>query len=176
MTDQTRVMVDIETLGIATDSAILSLGAVTFDTDRIIDEFYREIRLQSCQEYNLEIDAGTLEWWLSQDSDVSHILTGGDSLETVLQQFSMWFPEGAEVWANAPSFDCETLEKTLETAYDRVGLEEPWEYYEERDVRTLTSLEIAPDMEMDGREHHALDDAKHQAREVIETLRRINNE
>jgi hypothetical protein len=167
-----RVMVDIETLGLDPGAAILSIGAVEFDDDGLGREFYEEISLESCQDAGLTIDAGTLEWWLSQDDDVSDILRGGDPLVGVLMSFREWFPDGAEVWANSPSFDCEHLE----AAFDAVGMDEPWEFRDERDVRTLRSLPIAAEVEMDGDEHDALDDAKYQARIVSETLSRMEKQ
>lgn len=172
MTDGTeRVMVDIETLGLETGAAILSIGAVKFTEDGLGDEFYEEVSLASCQEAGLEIDAETLEWWLDQDDAVTGILTGGRRLEDVLGDFYGWFPnDGAEVWANSPSFDCEHLEN----AFDTIGMTEPWEFRDERDVRTLRSLPCAAEVEMDGDEHDALDDAKYQARIVSKTLSRLD--
>ncbi|WP_323192447.1 3'-5' exonuclease [Halostella sp. PRR32] len=167
--DTERVMVDIETLGLEPGSAILSIGAVTFSENGLGDEFYREISLESCQEAGLQIDADTLEWWLSQDEAVTGVLTGGDSLTDVLGSFYCWFPNGAEVWANSPSFDC----KHLEAALDAAGMTEPWEFRDQRDVRTLRSLPCAAEVEMNGDEHDALDDAKYQARIVSETLRSL---
>jgi len=161
-----RVMVDIETLGIEPGAAILSIGAVEFDADGYGEEFYDEISIQSCQAAGLSIDAETLAWWLDQEGAVSDILTGGKPLGQVLEAFCDWFPEGAEVWANAPSFDCEHLE----VAFEAAGLEEPWRYDDERDVRTLRNIPCAVEMEQDGREHHALDDARYQARIVSRTL------
>ncbi|WP_197425373.1 3'-5' exonuclease [Halobacterium sp. CBA1126] len=164
-------MVDIETLGLEPGSAILSIGAVEFTADGLGDEFHREISLKSCQAAGLEIDAGTLEWWLSQDDAVTGVLAGGGELGPVLNAFYNWYPDGAEVWANSPSFDC----RHLEAAFDAVGMTEPWEYYDERDVRTLKSLPIAANVEMDGNEHDALDDAKHQARFAAATLRNLDH-
>jgi hypothetical protein len=168
--DRDRVMIDIETLGLDPGAAVLSIGAVQFDPDGLGEEFYREISLQSCQAVGLEVDADTLEWWLEQDEAVSDVLTGGEQLEDALMDFGMWYPDGAEVWANSPSFDCEHLE----AAYDAVGLTEPWEYNDERCVRTLRSLPGSVELAQDGDEHHALDDAKHQAREVSRTLARLD--
>jgi len=167
-----RIMVDIETLGTDPGSAILSIGAVKFTENYRGREFYEEISLQSCQDAGLEIDADTLQWWLDQDQAVSGILTGGRDLGTVLSAFKVWYPEDAEIWANSPSFDCELLKR----AFDAVGMTEPWEYYDERDFRTLRSLPCAAEVEMDGDEHDALDDARHQARIVSETLHALGND
>jgi len=166
-----RMMVDIETLGLEPGSAILSIGAVQFTEDGLEEEFYAEVSLESCQEAGLEIDADTLEWWLGQDDEVTGILTGGDDLTHVLDEFRLWFPDDAEVWANSPSFDCEHLG----VAFDAVGMSEPWAFYDERDVRTLKSLPGAANVEMEGNEHDALDDAKHQARFVVETLQNLDS-
>lgn len=164
-----RVMVDIETLGLETGAAILSIGAVRFGPGFIDDSFEASISLSSCQAYALEIDAGTLEWWLEQGDAAREQLVGGDDLADVLEEFSEWCDGADEVWANSPSFDCEMLEH----AYAAVGQEEPWEFYEERCFRTLKELSIAPDIEQDGVEHDALDDAKHQARVASTTLHRL---
>jgi hypothetical protein len=165
-----RVMVDIETLGLETGSAILSIGAVEFAKGGLGREFYEEISLSSCQEAGLEVDADTLEWWLDQDESVRGVLTGGRHLADVVIEFHTWFPEGAEVWANSPSFDCEQLE----AAFHAVGSSEPWEFRDERCVRTTQSLPCAVEVETDGDEHHALHDAKRQARSVSRTLSKID--
>lgn len=164
-----RVMVDIETIGLDTGSVIASIGAVRFDVDGLGDTFTQSVSIASCQAAGLSIDAETLEWWLTQDDAAREQLTGGDDLEDALFEFSNWYHGADEIWANSPSFDCEMLE----AAYEAVDAEPPWEFYEERDYRTIASLPIAPDIEQDGVEHDALDDATHQARVVAQTLNHI---
>ena len=166
-----RCMIDIETLGLNPGSAILSIGAKRFDLDGLGDGFSCIVDLESCQEAGLQIDANTLEWWLSQDSEVQHILTGGIELKDALENLSRFYGDCTEVWANSPAFDCSHLEE----AYDAVGIPEPWTYYEKRDVRTIVNLPVAPDMEQAGNEHDALDDARYQAKAVIETLNTIHD-
>jgi DNA polymerase III epsilon subunit-like protein len=164
-------MVDIETLGLEVGAAILSIGAVRFDRDGVGDQFYGSISLESCQEARLTIDAETLVWWLDQDQEALEQLTGGQDLHTVLSAFVAWYGDADEVWANSPSFDCEMLER----AGEHVGIEMPWAFQEERDYRTLTSLPGTGEVqvEQDGTEHHALDDAEHQARVAAATLRKL---
>jgi len=167
-----RVMVDIETLGTEPGCAILSIGAVRFNTDGISDEFYQSIALESCQEYGLGIDANTLEWWLGQDESVTDVLVGGEDLPDVLEEFGTFYGTVAEIWAYSPSFDCDILSE----AYDSVGIVPPWNYYDERCCRTLAALPIWPDIEQDGDEHNALDDAKYQARQTIAALDEIDDQ
>jgi len=166
-----RIMVDIETLGLEPGSAIISIGAVRFGPREMGEEFYRSISRESCEDAGLDVDEDTLEWWQEQPEEAKGVLAGGDELFEVLADFAKWFGTADEVWANSPSFDCEHLE----VAYDVVGIVEPWEYYQERDFRTLKSLPIAAEIEQDGEEHHALDDAKHQAHVAAATLGRVND-
>jgi hypothetical protein len=165
-------MVDIETLGLDVGSAILSIGAVRFSAGTVDEWANWSVSLESCQEHGLEMDAGTLEWWLDQGEEANHVLSGGMELGTVLTEFAEWFGDADEIWANSPSFDCEMLEH----AYAQVGLVEPWEFYQERDFRTLDSLSVAPEMEQEGVEHDALADAVYQAKIASETLARIDGE
>lgn len=167
-----RVMVDIETLGTEKGCAILSIGAVRFTITGLEAEFHRSISLESCQEYGLTIDASTLDWWLDQDGEVKNILTGGSDLPRALNDFSIFYDHADEIWANSPSFDCELLE----AAYGAVGQDAPWEYWSERDVRTVKNLPVDIEVNEQGNEHDALDDAKNQARTVIETLRAMENQ
>lgn len=164
-----RVMVDIETLGTDPGCAVISIGAVQFDGDGLGDTFTRSISLSSCQDAGLTIDAGTLEWWLEQDEDAQHVLTGGDDLAGVLRDFTSWMGvvQPDEMWANSPSFDC----VILASAFDAVDMDVPWEFWEQRDCRTVKNLPCALDVDHDGTDHDALDDARYQARVVMETLR-----
>jgi len=164
-----RVMVDIETLGLDAGAAIISIGAVEFGTDGYHPGFFGSITPESCEDAGLTVDEDTVEWWKDQPEEARKQLEGGHDLPDVLKEFAE-FVEGAdEVWANSPSFDCELLIE----AGRRVGVPMPWEFYEERDHRTLKSLPVAPDVDHDGVTHNALDDAVHQAQVASETLRRL---
>jgi hypothetical protein len=161
-----RVMVDIETLGLERDSAILSIGAVHFDRTGIADRFHEFIDQRSCQAAGLTFDIETLDWHLSQGTFGGRELVDGRDLDVALEYFVEWYGTADEVWANSPSFDCEALEY----AGDAVGVEMPWHFSEERDVRTVKQLPPAADIEHQGTEHNALDDAIYQARQVAAVL------
>jgi hypothetical protein len=162
-------MVDIETLGLERNAVILSIGAVWFGAGAMGETFHASISRESCEAAGLVVDEDTLEWWRDQDADAREVLTGGDDLADVLADFTTWVDGADEVWANSPSFDCEALE----FAGDAVGVEMPWPFYQERDFRTLKELPVAADIEQNGTEHDALDDAKHQAHVAAATLRRL---
>jgi hypothetical protein len=166
-------MLDIETLGIEPGAAILSIGACTFDTDGVGETFHRSVGLQHCQERGLSIDAETLQWWLDQDEGAAvDLLTTGAPLATVLSELRDYLEthDYDELWANSPKFDM----VHLEAAYEALGWSVPWDFYELRDVRTVQALPGAVELEHEGTEHDALDDAVHQAREVGATLRALD--
>jgi hypothetical protein len=169
-------MVDIETLGTDPGAVILSVGAVTWDIDPngeavLGDEFHTSIDSDSAERAGLETDPETVEWWEGQPDTAREILDGGRVLPRGLLDFAEFVESRggfAEVWANSPRFDC----CLLEVAYDRVGMDLPWRFFEEADVRTLKKLPQWPDLDREGTHHDALDDARYQARCVAETLRR----
>jgi hypothetical protein len=152
-------MIDIETLGREPGCAIVAVGACRFDAREVGETFEASVSLTSCQDHGLGIDAETLEWWLSQSSEAREQLLGGDDLPEVLRELNQFLRDTEEVWANSPSFDL----AILEAAFNACGTSAPWEFYEERDFRTLTSHDIDHDIEQDGVEHDAVDDAVHQA-------------
>lgn len=175
MTDTRRVMIDIETVGLERGSAIVEIGAVQFEPVAMIGEtFHASVSLTSCQEAGLHIDADTVEWWLGEQPEIaSEVLVGGDDLADALIAFVDWLNEiePHEVWANSPSFDCEMLEH----AGEQVGVGMPWEFYQERDVRTLDALPVDVEIEQDGVEHTALDDAIYQARVASTVLQKVSD-
>jgi len=162
-----RVMLDIETLGLEPGAAILSIGACRFKPKLgwVRDEFYTTVDRESCIEHGLHVDKETLAWWRDQDGDLAP-LDGGQSLPEALADLTEFVDGFDEFWANSPKFDM----AMLEAAYDAVSRDVPWAYYQLRDVRTLRSVPGAAELDMEGREHHALDDARHQAAEIAQTL------
>lgn len=162
-----RIMVDIETLGLEPGAVIVSIGAVVFDRHGTGERFYGSIDCASCEAAGLHVDADTLEWWQDQPPEVQEQLDGGDPLADVLEAFAAFVDDAEELWANSPAFDCEHLE----AAYGAVDIVEPWEYYQERDYRTLTHLPGVVELDEPATAHHALDDAVAQAETAAATLR-----
>lgn len=171
-----NAMIDIETLGTDPGAVIVSIGAVRFSVDGdgdgdgaagIEDELFVSVDIESCQDHGLEIDANTLAWWLGQSAEARKQLSGGDDLESALRELRAFVDDCDEVWANSPSFDLEILAE----AYDRVGLSVPWQFWQERDYRTCRAVLEWPDREQEGTAHDALDDARFQAKCLVEALR-----
>jgi hypothetical protein len=168
-----RVMIDTETLGKSPGCVVVAIGVVEWSVDAgVTDIWERSVNIESCQEAGLDIDAGTLTWWLNQSPAAREQLDGGDDLERVLRDLRDQVADADEVWANTPRFDC----SILRAVFEAVGLEPPWRYWEERDYRTLRGElpdSIWPDIKQDGIDHSAVADAQHQAECLALALRRL---
>ena len=162
------VMIDIETLGTASNSVILSIGAVEFDLNGLGKEFEVFIDPESCTDHGLVIDARTVMWWMGQ-SDAARgelLKRKGVPLDEAMVKLHNAFDwKGKQVWCNGTDFDF----PIIGSACKAVGTLEPWQYWAKMDYRTLKNLPGAPKMQKrSGTHHNALDDAKTQAEHAVE--------
>lgn len=169
-----HITFDLETLGNNHNSPIIQIGAVKFEPDgSIIDMFKHNIRWESLECYDFNIDYSTVRWWLSQSREAqdSVIDQGGVDLITALTDFIRWIgkPEEYEYWAHA-TFD----PIILANAYRKTGIKYPIPFRKQRDIRTLNFLTGEVKVEREGTAHTALDDAKFQARYISIMLNKIN--
>ncbi|WP_420703649.1 3'-5' exoribonuclease domain-containing protein [Escherichia albertii] len=170
---QRHLMIDLETMGKNPDATIISIGAIFFDpqTGEMGPEFSKAIDLETAGGI---IDRQTIKWWLKQSREAqSAILTDEIPLDDALLQLREFIAENSceffvQVWGNGASFDNVILRRS----YERQGLPCPWRYCNDRDVRTIVELgnSIGFDVRMaipfEGVPHNALDDARHQAKQV----------
>jgi DNA polymerase III epsilon subunit-like protein len=165
---KSRVMCDIESLGTRPGSAILSIGAVQFTDDGITSEFYQRIDLKSCTDYGLTIDPDTVLWWFKQADEARlEIVKPGNALDQVLGDFGDWLgSDPAEIWGNGASFD----NALLAAAYHAIGRKLPWKYSADRCYRTIKALHPQNPFVRTGTLHNALDDARTQARHLLQIL------
>ena len=163
-----NVMVDLETLGTAADSVILSIGAVHFDldSDKIDDAgFYASVSIESNLAYGRRIQEDTLIWWLQQTAAAQAVFhEPKQTLESALAEFAQWLRGGDIMWSNGADFDIPMLAH----AYTQQGTGRPWLFWNSRCVRTYKALPGAKDVSVArlGTHHNALHDAIHQARLV----------
>lgn len=156
----TKVMVDIETLGLQPSSVILSIGAVVFDS-HMLGDFYVELKHN---QPGRTCDLETINWWNQQTIPIPN---GTDSLYSGLDKFRSWVNQikassELEIWANGTDFDITILTHAVRQLDD---FPVPWKYNAVRDYRTLYKLfpEVKrPEMDS-SKKHNALEDAKHQA-------------
>ena len=172
------VMVDLETLGRRPGCAVLSIGAVAFDPKacKLGEEFYVVVSIESCRGAGLHVDPETLTWWEGQSDEAREVikLAGHVNTETLsaalmmLAEYLAKFGNNVRVWGNGSDFD----NAILAVCYGQLGLELPWEFWNNRCYRTLKSLRPGVRMvKREGVRHNALDDARSQALHAIELLR-----
>lgn len=180
-----RFHIDIETLSIEPDAAIISIGAVLFMPGRTdpSDTFSCNIDFADALRYG-RADGNTIAWWFKlPDAPRLATLDNPVSLETALTQLENWIGTTTETlalgnpieyMANGPAFDF----VALRSIYQRVlSKRTPWKYWAERDYRTerdqlkRTLAHLGLDTSEPERTdaHNALSDAMHQGR-VIATL------
>ena len=103
-----HVMVDIETLGTAPGSVIVSIGACRFNEREIgSDRFYRPIDVMDSLMAGLTTDPATVGWWRMQDKDARAALVPGRPLRETLLDFMKYVQavDDTHVWAKGPDFD-----------------------------------------------------------------------
>ncbi|MDV1444815.1 3'-5' exoribonuclease [Klebsiella variicola subsp. variicola] len=184
--DYVHVMVDLETMGKKNNAPIVAIGAVVFDpaTGSIGESFYKVVCLESSVNWGAVIDPSTVIWWLKQSSEARSAIVNDDAipLQDALLQFREFVSDNvaggskkAQVWGNGASFD----NSILRSSYDCIAEDYPWEYWNDRDVRTMVELGHAINYEpqkaipFEGERHNALADAIHQARYVSAIWQRL---
>ncbi|EOQ0006266.1 3'-5' exoribonuclease [Escherichia coli] len=168
-----HLSVDLETMGTNPDAPINSIGGKFFDpaTGEMGPEFSKAIDLETSGGI---IDRKTIKWWAKRSREAqSAIFTDEISLDVALRLFIEFIEKNSggrfvQVWGNGANFDNVILRRS----YERQGIPCPWLYYNDRDVRTIVELgnAIGFDVRMaipfEGVPHNALDDARHQAKQV----------
>lgn len=184
--DYVHIMVDLETMGKKHNAPIVAIGAVVFDpaTGSIGESFYKVVCLESSVNWGAVIDPSTVIWWLKQSSEARSAIVNDDAipLQDALLQFREFVSDNvaggskkAQVWGNGASFD----NSILRSAYDCIAEDYPWEYWNDRDVRTMVELGQAISFDpkttipFEGSRHNALADAIHQARYISAIWQRI---
>ena len=161
-------MLDLETLGNRPGSVLVAIGAVKFGNGEILDEFYMRIDAESCVQLGLEMDVSTVMWWLQQaEGPRMEITKLGVHICEALIEFSQWVADpDAEMWGNGAAFD----NVMLAAAYHAAFKPAPWKFWNDRCYRTMKNLHPHVAMAREGEHHHALDDARYQARHLMAIL------
>lgn len=181
------LMIDLETMGNKAGAPIVAIGAVFFNiaTGKLGDQFYTAVDLESDMSLGATPNADTIKWWLKQSDAARAAITTDDAkhVTTALCHLSHFArslcPDTSrlDVWGNGSSFD----NVILRSAYERIGLNPFWNWWNDRDVRTMVmvgrQMDFDPkrDMPFEGEQHNALDDAIHQARYVSAIHQRLMN-
>jgi hypothetical protein len=167
-------MIDLETLSTAPDAYILSIGACYFDleTGQIGENFHVKTSFNDTSIHTGHISAATVEWWLNQSITAQDRLLCGEKVwlvDALSKLIDFIKPYTKTLWANGSSFDL----VILRNAFTRNYYEIPWQYWKERDTRTivdiaerLTGINAKKTTPFNGTQHDALADAMHQTQYV----------
>lgn len=183
-------MLDLETLGKNHNPVLTQLACVAFDpwTGKVHSTFNRLIDPQSCARVGLscggeDATGTTLDFWLSQPKEVFNkvivkSMLEGDDVVQVLKDFTAWVEQvkkdlkvkSGKFYGNGPAADC----VWMRSSYKACGLEAPWKYWDDVDVRTYTDIlrrdfDFDPKTEIpfEGNKHDAIDDCIHQIKTVV---------
>lgn len=166
--DAWNIMIDLETMGTSCIAGIMSIGAVKFKLTGEVEALcHIGVDLQSCVNVNMEIDAGTVMWWLKQSKENQDRLLAIKTVDikTALQKLFNSFV-GLDkyktcVWSHGSNFDT----VILENACKLTGTPIWWKYTNVRDTRTV--FDVANYTYKAIGKHDALEDAVSQAEAVI---------
>lgn len=172
-----NLMIDIETTSADIDSnvcpGILSIAAQTFSRNGTSDSpytFYRESSLQAIKAAGLHISESTMDWWKKRSIEMpSGDLSQNDLITEFLAYTTRIRSHIRFVWANGPQFDIAILRRH----FKRMEYRWPFEYYEERDVRTVVSefmLKTGKRLPASPDKHNALADVIHQIKAVVVSI------
>lgn len=176
-------MVDIETLATGYRAMVVSIGAVAFDleTGTLGQTFYERISMRDAQRAGFVMDADTVGWWMDlQPEALAQLRVCPREVRHVFGALSQFLthdrggPIKPRVWGNGSNFD----NRILREGYDLLGIRCPWHFRDDRDMRTYSDILQrlgcpvwkygGPEVPPPPVRHDALDDAKYQARVLIE--------
>ena len=172
-----HMMCDIETLGQARNSVVLSIGAVVFDpyandleqvlqnsqSEHTFTTFYKKINIESCEKLGMVIEDDAIKWWSKQAPEILDAAFSDadrEPIEDALKELFVFSRHCTRFWAKSPEFDFIILEYAAKQA----NLGNPWQYHRCRDVRTIE--EISGLSTKSSNTHDALGDAYNQAMTV----------
>lgn len=174
-----HIMVDLETFGVVASSAILSIGACTFDLDCHIPQqtFYRVLDIEKM---NGTFDPSTIKFWLEQAFKGNMPpLDGTHSWHEAIKDFCDWVDtvsDGAEpiIWANGSDFDLPKLDFLVLHLHGGTT-KRHWKHNSVRDCRTIFKLfgdyGIKP---ADEKTHNAIEDAVWQAKYLVSIIKNVS--
>lgn len=193
----THISFDTETWGKRAGFDMRSLGAVVFnpETGELGEEFYQAVEnprtspwngffddIDTYRKYDLKRDPQTVEWWAEQSEEAQAAFANPIDLRDGLDRFYVWLMQvtgvdlvekcdDLRIWSHGAAFDLPITEAACYATQTCV----PWFYRAPRDTRTLFEhVGMHPHKCLEefatGTYHHALDDAKTQAKAIIHAM------
>lgn len=167
-----HLMFDIETLATVPNAIVLSVGAVLFTKEGIVDKFYVNLSMKEQLDKGRAISESTFYWWMQQSQEASAALAKDVfAVRAGLGQLWHWMNHTCQidmkhvkVWGNGATFDNVIMRDILK----QYGYSEEymWRFWNDRCFRTYVAEnnieKVQPDVA-----HHALADARAQAMTLI---------
>ena len=184
--DERHVFLDLETYSTRPNAAVLAIGAVCVN---LLGEEVSRIKIlvnvRDATKHG-HVDKATVEWWDSQSAEAIRLtFNDGERLMLVdaLAKYYAWHKEQGTVcgvWGNGSTADCAWLRSAYTAVSGEFTAGCPWDFWEERDVRTavaLGRLSGAGDFKRGnpfrGTPHNCVDDAAHQAEYTVDYIRTL---
>lgn len=164
-----HVMVDLETMGTAAGSPIISLGAAVFTANSLVDTFYIDISLQSNFDLGRYPDAATVLWWMQQSDSARDSISKAKDAVTLAEGMEAFKVFCAQhdvkyMWGNGATFDNTIIASSCRDA----KVDYPISFRGDMCFRTVKNSYPHLDIEFQGTAHNAVDDAVHQVMYLME--------
>ena len=157
-----NIVVDVETLSLESDAAIISIAAVpfnpvvdelnSFDVFQVrpegasepLSEFYEVVNATSCALHGMRIDMDTVSWWSKQGEMAKaellsrqplNIGAAMNAFHNYLEGMKKAYDADIVMWSQGSDFDF----PIIANAYNKVlkGTRLPWDYRDKRDARSI---------------------------------------
>lgn len=157
-----NIAIDLETLSLESDAAIISIAAVPFNpmveevnvfnvfqvfpqgAVKELEEFYEVVNATSCALQGMHIDMETVKWWSKQNTEAkAELLTrqplnigeAMNAFHNYLEGMKKAYDAEIVVWAQGADFDFPKLRNAYRNCMTGTAL--PWGYREVRDARSI---------------------------------------
>lgn len=178
-----HIVLDLETLSTRPDALVLSIGAVGLNKHGQIlsgAEFHLALD-QKEQATRRHVSLDTIQWWMQQSQEAIDASFGAptsnqafvtNALTAFKEYVDQWSARGLVcVWGNGCGFD----NVILASLYQDWGMQAPWDFRNDRDMRTITAL--FPHLKLmpfKGIKHHAQHDAMHEAKQLAKAIQLLH--
>jgi hypothetical protein len=162
-------MIDIETLGLESGSAILEVAAAEFDpaTGEVLREWEGRIDLLDSIRLGLRVDAETAEFHLRKNYQGTLRGSTNHRVLSGLDEFLHARSEDVSVWAWGKDFEA----KHFECVLGRLGFQPLWDFRKLHCARDSWILRFGQDKPRP-RRHTAAEDVRDQIRDLCQALRK----
>jgi exodeoxyribonuclease VIII len=166
-------MVDIETMDVVPTAAIVSIGAVKFDTNtgELGETFKVNLDITEQKKLGLSFSNSTVEWWKEQPPEVwKGIRENSVSITEGMERFKNFCGKSEFYWGNGAGFDMPIIRNACHV----IGMEPWWKYYNLMCYRTLINLHGLDNKKLSaGREgyHDSVSDAIFQAETLLKIMK-----